>query len=57
MANGEEMLAFITEIKESRAFSIVRVVEQSLNGKVDELLELQRKVIKDLEKIIEKLSM
>jgi hypothetical protein len=57
MANGEEMLAFITEIKESKALSIVRVVEQSLNGKVDELLELQRKVTKDLEKIIEKLSM
>ena len=56
MANGEEMLA-LAESKEIRALSIVEVLERSLNGKVDELLELQKRVTQDLEKIIEKLSM
>jgi len=56
MANGEEMLALAAKSKEPRALSIVEVLERSLNGKVDELLELQKRVIEDLEKVIEKLS-
>lgn len=55
MANGEEMLA-LADNKEISALSIIDILEQSLNEKVDELLELQKRITKDLEKIIEKLS-
>lgn len=62
MTNGKDMMACenantIEETEKRKKFSIVNILEKTLNGKVDELLKLQEKITKDLEKIIEKLSM
>lgn len=57
MVNGNEMLAIVSKEKiDTEYLSVTKFLEKSLNEKVDELLRLQKKITKDLEKIIDKLS-